>query len=96
MHSNDLVATNDAVVAIHHDRTLPCETSNPCPDGDQAGATCGIKAKVLVQIVIIESDYGRLEDMGGGSGSRRDPPSSILEEQGGLRLSASQAELTGK
>ena len=51
---------------------------------------------MFIQVVVIETSNGRLEDVSGGRRPRRDTPAPVLEVQGGLCLGSSQTELSGE
>jgi hypothetical protein len=94
--AHKVVVKQAAIVALDNDRALAIESSDVRACGDEARVSGRVEADVLVQVVIIEADDSRLEDVTGCEGSRRNPPTSIQVQQSGLGLSAREAELAGE
>src|SRR5690348_17191513 len=89
-------ATPYPVVSLDDDGALGSERLDPGPRRGQVDGPSGREAQVFVEVMVIEVDHRRLQDMRRGDGAAGHAPSSSLcvAMQGCLRLGAGEAELT--
>ena len=55
------------VITIDHDRALLAELRDPRTGNDESGTSSGIQTEMLVEIMVVQARYGRLEDVARGS-----------------------------
>ena len=84
------------VVALYDDRRLIVKSANARSCREEARSSSGIQTQVFVQVVIIEAGYCWLEYVRCRYGAVRNPPAAVYVQQGCLRLSPGETELSSE
>ena len=86
MNANHLAVKLAAIVALNDDRGLVAEMSHACPYRDEPGPASGVQAEMLIEVVIVKTRNGRLQDVRGGYRAVGDAPAAVLVQQCRFRL----------